>query len=129
MLTLSEATASIVALIFLVILYFTLPVLMIWVPSVVIGCNWPIALYEIIKDNAQPQSIIAWWTELIEKNGPVGWSLQLNQSDGQYISCVKDHWWDLLILTTGVVLPFMTIGMLFIYLVSMFFAFLIRKAL
>lgn len=129
MLSPSEVATAIAALVFLLVLYFTVPVVMILVPALVIGCIWPTALVEIIEHNALPDSIIAWWIKIIEENGPTGWAIQLNPTDGQYISCVKDHWWDLLILTTGVVLPFMTVGMLFAYLVGKFFAFLVSKAL
>jgi hypothetical protein len=113
----------------LLILYFTAPIVMVFAPAVVVGCIWPNEVVEIIGHNALPDSIVAWWVEIIQENAPSGWALQLNPTDGQYISCVKDQWWDLLVLTTGVVLPFMTVGMLLIYLFSRFVAFLVSKAL
>lgn len=109
--------------------YFVIPVLMIWVPAFAIGCAWPEKVSEIIEHNASPDSIVAWWTRLVEWVGPVGWGLQLNPVGDSYAACVSNNWWDLIIITTGVVLPFMAFGVPLALLIGQIAAFLVRKML
>lgn len=90
--------------------YFLIPIAAIWVPAVAAGCFWPDSVADIIEINADPGSSFRWWISAIELAVPRAWELAPQVSNGTYWGCVRDQYWNLAILTSSVVLPFMLIA-------------------